>query len=177
MSNIVYIGVSIDGFIADRDNKIDFLEIVDNPNNDDLGFNDFIERIDAIVMGRNTFETVLSFNIDWPYQKPVFVCSTKLKESPPSLINKVFIINKNPKDIVSYLNNKGFNNLYIDGGNNIQNFLSEDLIDEMVISRIPVLLGSGVPLFNYLPKHLEFKVEKVDLLLNQIVSTTYIRKK
>lgn len=177
MSNIVFIATSIDGYIADRDNRLDWLNMVPNPNNEDAGFHDFIDRIDVIVMGRNTFETVLSFDGPWPYPKPVYVCSRTLKSVPEHLKDRVSIIEGTPQYITEHLHKKGFNNLYIDGGTLIQDFLYSDMIDELIITKIPILLGGGYPLFSKLPKHVEFNLKSTKTYLDQLVSLQYIRVK
>lgn len=80
--NSVFIGVSLDGYIADKGGGPDWLDIIPNPNNESLGYIEFTKDIDALVMGRTTIETVLGFNVDWPYTKPVFVLSNSLNEIP-----------------------------------------------------------------------------------------------
>ena len=82
MTNIVYIATSLDGYIADKEGGLDWLNCVPNPHQDDMGFVDFMNSIDALVMGRNTFETVCGFDMPWPYNKPVFVLSNTLKSIP-----------------------------------------------------------------------------------------------
>lgn len=176
MANIVYIGMSIDGYIADREGGLGWLEAVPNPDNMDTGFSAFMERIDAVVMGRNTYETVLGFGGEWPYPKPVFVCSRSLREVPERLDQKVFLIQGSPGEITEQLSARGYRELYIDGGMTIQGFLRDDKIDEMIISSIPVLLGGGIPLFADLPEHREFELISTEILLDQIVSTRYRRK-
>lgn len=176
MANKVYIATSVDGFIADRDNRLDWLDMIPNPDQSDLGFNDFINGIDAIVMGRNTFDAVMSFGIDWPYIKPVFVWSRSLKGVPSGLEDKVHLIQGTPSQIDEELHRKGYKNLYIDGGLTIQSFLRDDLIDELTLTKLPVLLGGGVPLFDTLPKAFELKLESVNVLLEQLVSIRYVRK-
>ncbi len=176
MANIVYIATSIDGYIADRNNKLDWLEMVPNPEHSDLGFTDFMDRVDALVMGRNTYETVIGFEGEWPYSKPVFVCSHKLREIPEKLKGKVSFIQGSPEEIIEKLNERGYKNIYVDGGRTIQSFLRADMIDEMIISKIPILLGGGTPLFDELPEHREFELVSVDVLLNQIVSIRYRTK-
>jgi len=154
MKNHVFIATSLDGYIADIEEKLDWL-----PTSDvgDLGFEKFIESIDAIVMGKNTFNLVCSFGGNWPYSKPVFVASNSLKEIPHQLQSKATLIKGNPIDMLSDLNAKGYENLYIDGGVTISNFLKEDLIDEMTITIIPILLGAGISLFGKSEKRLNFK--------------------
>lgn len=161
MQNIVFIATSLDGFIADKQGKLDWLNSVPNPDNIDTGFNALMERIDAIVMGRNTFDMVMSFDCDWPYVKPVFVVSNTMTKVPQGFEDKVFLTKGDPKEIVKSLNAKGFNKLYIDGGVTIQSFLQDDLIDEMVITRFPVLLGGGSPLFGELTQHCSLKLPGV----------------
>ena len=87
--NTVYIATSLDGYIADRDGKLDWLESIPNPDGNDFGYSDFMENIDALVMGRNTYEVVLGFDIPWPYTKPVFVLSNFLESIPDELQEKV----------------------------------------------------------------------------------------
>ncbi len=84
MSNIVFIATSLDGYIADKQGDLDWLQAIPNPDSDDMGYNAHIDRIDALVMGRNTMDMVLSFGIDWPYSKPVYVLSNTLSEVPSS---------------------------------------------------------------------------------------------
>ncbi|WP_041416094.1 dihydrofolate reductase family protein [Shewanella halifaxensis] len=177
MPNIVYIATSLDGFIADKHNKVDWLHDIPNPEGSDLGFSDFMARIDALIMGRNTLEIVLSFGIDWPYNKPVFVLSNTLTEVPAELEGKAFIINGELEHIVQQLNSKGYQNLYIDGGKTIQGFLQRDLIDELIITTIPVLLGGGIPLFGELAAPLKFKHVKAERLIDHLVQNSFIRQR
>lgn len=175
--NIVFIAKSLDGFIADSNGGLDWLNAIPNPENKDLGFIDFMNRIDALIMGRNTFETVCNFDGDWPYTKPVFVLSNTLKRIPDNLKGKVTIINGPLTKVLDSIHEKGFEQLYIDGGATIQNFLREDLIDEMVITTIPILLGGGITLFGDLPSPMEFTHVKSEVFLNAIVQDTYHRKR
>ncbi|MGF1700276.1 dihydrofolate reductase family protein [Photobacterium makurazakiensis] len=175
MSNIVYIATSLDGYIADKNEGLDWLHSVPNPDGSDFGFAEFMDRIDALVMGRNTFDMVRSFDCDWPYPKPVFVMSNSMTSVPVGFENKITLVNGPLQDIVADLNSKGFNNLYIDGGITVQNFLKEDLIDEMIITTIPVLLGGGSPLFGDLASPLNFKLEKSEVLVDAIVKSHYVR--
>lgn len=174
MANKVFIAASLDGYIADRHKGLDFLETIPNPDNLDLGYIPFMESVDALLMGRNSFETINNFDIPWPYSKPVFVfSSTKI---PANLKDRVKLVSGPPRDVIKSLNIQNLKDFYIDGGKLIQSFLAEDLIDEMIITRIPILLGKGVPLFGYLPKHIEFDLLKNEVLLNGIVQSHYRRE-
>jgi dihydrofolate reductase len=176
-SNKVFIATSLDGYIADKNGKIDWLHSIPNPHNDDMGYSEFINGIDALVMGRTTFETVLGFDIEWPYDKPVFVLSNKLKEIPESHKGKAFLVKGTLTEISDQINKKGFYKLYIDGGATIRNFLKEDLIDEMTLTTIPILLGGGTSLFSDLPNELNFELIGTKTYLNQITQSHYKRKK
>jgi dihydrofolate reductase len=174
--NIVFIGKSLDGFIAGNNGELDWLDMIPNPEQLDMGYYDFMASIDAVVMGKATFETVCSFDIDWPYEKHVFVLSHSLNNIPEILKDKVTLLEGNEKNILNSIHKKGFYNLYIDGGKTVQNFLKQDLIDDLVITTIPILLGGGTPLFDVIPMSLEFNHVKTEVFLNQIVQSHYTRK-
>jgi dihydrofolate reductase len=175
MKTIVYIGASLDGFIARKDGNIDWL--VQFANDDAIhAYEEFISRIDAIVIGRGTFEKVLTFP-SWPYEKKVFVLSTSIKQVPDIVREKVTILSMKPGELLSYLSRKGFSSIYVDGGKVIQGFLKEDLIDELIISKTPVLIGSGIPLFGYLDTDLQFKHIRTEVSSNEVVRSYYERKR
>jgi len=176
MPNIVYIATSLDGYIARKDGNLDWLMESPNPENSEYGFSSFIDSIDGILMGRITFETVVSFN-QWPYTKPVFVLSSKLKTLPEGYKEKATVVNGNIQDIVESLRKDGIKKIYIDGGKTIQSFLKLDLIDELIITRIPIILGSGIPLFVEMDLELKFKLIDTVLLNKDLVKSTYLRTK
>ena len=175
--NKVFIATSLDGYIADKEEKIDWLNSIPNPENDDMGYNQFISTVDAIVMGRTTFETILGFDINWPYQIPVFVLSRTIDSIPEILVNKVEIIKGSLNEILKNIHDRGFINLYIDGGTTIQGFLKEDLIDELTITTIPILLGGGISLFGTLDRPLAFQHTKSSRYLDCIIQNEYQRKR
>ena len=163
MPNRAYIATSLDGYIARTNGDISWLDEIPNPENSDFGYSEFISNIDAIIMGRNTFEKVLEFD-DWPYEQLVFVLSNTLKKVPEYLIDRVEIVSGDLKTILEDLEKRELKNLYVDGGKTIQSFLKEDLIDEMIITTVPILLGDGIPLFGHLERDLKFKCVKVELM-------------
>ena len=177
MSNIVYIATSLDGYISSPNGSLDWLESVPNPEGDDLGFGVFMSRVDAVVMGRLTFETVLGFGIGWPYPIPGIVLSSSMKTAPEAFAEHVDFTSGTPAEIVKLAQEKGFENLYIDGGKTIQNFLRADLIDELIVSDIPLLLGGGARLFGELEQRVEFELVDTETLLGQIVKKHYQRKR
>ena len=148
MTVSVFVGTSVDGFIARPNGDLDFLP---PGGGEPHGYNEFIATVDAIVIGRKTFETVLAME-DWPYgDKRVVVLSSR----PVDLSGAGGVVEQMggpPADIVSQLDASGAHHLYIDGGITIQGFLRAGLIQRLVITRVPVLIGSGVPLFGTLPR-------------------------
>lgn len=122
-------------------------------------------------------ETVLSFGIAWPYEIKTFVLSNSLNKLPDLLHAKAELLKGNPVDITAKLNERGYKNLYVDGGSTIQRFLKADLLDEMIITRIPILLGGGIPLFGDLSDPLMFEHVSTETYLGEIVSSHYKRKK
>jgi dihydrofolate reductase len=174
-TNSVFIATSLDGYIADKNGEIDWLYSIPNPENIDMGYGEFTGQIDALVMGRTTFETVCGFDIEWPYQKPVFVLSNTLEEVPEKFKNKAHLVRGRLNEILKQIHKRGYYRLYIDGGATIQSFLKEDLIDEMVITIIPILLGGGTPLFSELSRKLEFECLRSEVYLNKIVQNHFRR--
>ena len=176
MKTTVYIATSLDGFIARKDGQIDWMMNIENPTGDDYGYADFISTIDVIVMGRDTFEKVLSFS-GWPYEKRVFVLSTTLKDVPNHLKKKVHLLSMTPTELLNHLVKEGYSSLYVDGGNTIQRFLREDVIDELIVTRIPVLIGSGIPLFDQLDHDLVFQHIETKIYPNGLVKSHYKRNR
>lgn len=173
MANIVFIATSLDGFIAEKDGGLDWITKIPNLDNNDCGFSELMNRIDALVMGRKTYEQVLSFDGKWPYSKMVFVLSKTLNTVEPSLKGKVEVINGGIKEIVDRLNEGGYNNLYIDGGKTIQSFLREDLIDEIIITKAPIKLNDGIPLFENKDHESKFELTSTERFENGLVQDCY----
>lgn len=148
----VYIATSVDGFIAKPDGDIEWLH---NPEYAGVQFNgldydDFIATVDTIVMGRNSYEKVLTFGF-WPYESvPVVVLTHRDLDVPKELEGKVRVESLTPKQLVSVLEKEGKKHLYIDGGATIQGFIKAGLVQEITITRIPILLGAGKSLFGEL---------------------------
>ncbi len=171
MKTKVYIGTSLDGFIARKDGDIDWL--TQFANDEAIhAYKEFINRIDAIVIGRGTFEKVLTFP-SWPYDKKVFLLSNTIKQVPDELKEKVTVLSIKPGKLLSYLSDLGFSSIYIDGGKVIQDFLKEDLIDELIISKVPVLIGNGIQLFGQLNTDLQFKHIRTEAQSNGLVRSYY----
>ena len=148
MKASVFVGTSVDGFIARRDGGLDWLPADGEPH----GYDEFIASVDAIVIGRKTFETVLGFGGAWPYgRKRVVVLSSRPVDLSAVVGGVVEQMGGSPEEIVAGLAASGARHLYVDGGETIQRFLRAGLVDRLVITRVPVLIGEGIPLFGSLP--------------------------
>jgi dihydrofolate reductase len=156
----VFVGTSLDGFIARANGDFDFLE---SGGGEPHGYDEFMATVDALVIGRKTFETVLAFE-QWPYgEKPVFVLSTRpLAPAPPGAV--VEHMSGEPAEIWAQLTARGLQHIYVDGGITIQRFLRAGLIERLIVTRVPVLIGQGIPLFGALPQ---------DVLLRHVATRQY----
>ena len=162
----VYIATSLDGFIARKDGELDWLNDANAtvPEGEDCGYNAFMDSVDVLVMGRRTYEQVLSFG-KWPYEKtPVVVLSRNPIKFPADLPNTVTHSSEKPGVLYNRMSEEGAKHIYVDGGVTIQRFLTEGLIDELTITVIPIILGDGTPLFSSLEK---------DVLLTHIATNTF----
>lgn len=155
ISGRVFIATSLDGFIARPNGDIDWLPGL-STDGGDYGYGAFIDRVDGIVMGRGSFEKVAGFD-EWPYPKPVVVMSRSMRESdlPAALQGKVRISALEPAALMAELESERWRAAYVDGGKVIQSFLRARLIADMTITRIPVLIGSGIALFGSLEEDIE----------------------
>lgn len=171
-----YLGMSMDGFISGPDGDLAWLDEIPNPTDSDLGYFDFIESVDAIVMGRRTFETVLGFDGDWPYSLPIIVMSKSLTEIPSRAIDSE-VSTLAPAELVADLTSRDMSKLYIDGGAIVTSFLEADLLDEITTTTLPVVLGSGTRLFGELSDPAWFDHVSTEVMLDALVQTTYRRRR
>jgi dihydrofolate reductase len=174
MKASVYIATSLDGFIAREDGSVDWLPTGESASGEDYGYHKFMDSVDALVMGRNTFELVLSFGGDWPYgEKPVIVLTSRPLEIPDSIPDSVSVMSGPPAEIVQQLGERGYQHLYIDGGATLQGFIREGLIQTLIITTIPVLIGSGMPLFGTIPHDIHLRHMETRQFDNGLVQSKY----
>lgn len=166
----VFIATSLDGFIARSNGDIDWLTEGEEFQ-EDYGYSKFIASIDALVMGHHTFEKALSFG-EWPYKGAVIVLSSKSIDIPKRL-KQVQQLSGSPAKIVDQLVSKGYNHLYIDGGKTIQQFLRAGFIQEMTITRIPILIGEGIPLFGPIKNDIRLQHLSTQTYRNGFVQSRY----
>jgi dihydrofolate reductase len=144
----VFVGSSVDGFIARLNGKFDFLP---EGGGEPHGYSEFMASVDALVIGRKTFEVVLALP-EWPYgDKRVVVLSTRPVDFSSVRGGMVEQMAGPPADIVANLAASGVKHLYVDGGITVQNFIRAGLVQRLTITRVPVLIGEGIPLFGTLP--------------------------
>jgi dihydrofolate reductase len=169
MKASVFIATSLDGYIAREDGGLDWLPV---GGGEPHGYDEFIASVDAIIIGRKTFETVLAFD-SWPYGKmPVFVLSTHTLPPVPSgaVVERM---SGDPVKIASQLVARGIKHCYVDGGVTIQRFLGSGLIQRIIITRIPILLGSGIPLFGPTQRDIHLKHIKTRHFASGFVQSEY----
>lgn len=171
----VFIATSLDGFIARKNGSIDWLDNANKevPSDADLGYDRFIKDIDIIIMGRNSYEKVISFGF-WPYgDKPLIVLTSRELHIPEDLVDTVSSSSETPKELSERLAIDGFRRAYIDGGYTIQQFLNDGLIDDITITTIPVILGDGISLFGKTKKDILLKHTNTKSYEFGFVQTSY----
>lgn len=173
ISGHVFIAASLDGFIARTDGDIGWLLERDDPQ-EDHGYDDFIENIDVILMGRATYETVQHVR-PWPYTRPVLILSSTLDEQhiPAELTGKIRFSDSSPTQAITMLAAEGHRRVYVDGGRIIQSFLQAGLIADLVITHIPLLLGQGRALFGSLPTDIPLVHEHTRTFASGLVQSRY----
>ena len=165
----VFIGTSLDGFIARLNGDLDFLP---PGGGEPHGYGEFMATVDALVIGRKTFETALTFDA-WPYDKAVFVLSTRPLAPAPAGAT-VERMSGAPTEIVSQLAKRGLRHIYVDGGNTIQRFLQAGLIQRLIITRVPVLIGEGIPLFGTVERDILLTPVWTRQYASGLVQTEYV---
>lgn len=176
----MYVGTSVDGFIARRDDGLDFLDLAE-PVDGDMGFGDFMASVDVLVMGRNTFDVLERFvtreGVDWPYgETPLVVLTSRDLDVPVQLAGKVEVSDLEPVALLEQLGRRGFEHAYIDGAAVIQSFLRAGLIDELIITKVPVLIGDGISLFGEIDADLMLDHAGTTVFENGCVQTRYLVK-
>ena len=170
MKASVFIATSLDGFIARENGGLDWLP---EDGGEPHGYDEFMATVDALVIGRKTYETVLGFE-KWPYgAKPVIVLSTTLSElnAPDGAVCELFSCD--PSEVMGRLAGRGINHIYVDGGVTIQGFLRAGLIRRMTITRIPVLLGTGISLFGPVLHDIRFQHVSIKSYRSGMVQSEY----
>jgi len=163
-----YIACSVDGYIAKEDGSLEWLDCAHLPN-EDYGFQEFFSSLDAIVMGRKTYEKIMTFE-KWPYSgKKVVVMSSVLQ----NVHEEAQLSKATPSEVIAKLHEENFRHVWIDGGITVSAFLQSGLIDRLIISIIPTLLGSGIPLFNPMDRPINCKLITSKAYASGLVQNNY----
>lgn len=175
----VFIATSLDGFIARPDGGLDWLEDANangQQGEEDFGYAAFMATVDGLVMGRHSFDKVLSFGA-WPYGRlPVYVLSRSPLPLPPGLPDSIMALGSqlaDPVELMAWLGQRGHRRLYIDGGDTIRRFLAAGCIETLTLTRIPLLLGQGIPLFGPTPQDIPLTHQETRSYANGFVQSTY----
>jgi dihydrofolate reductase len=170
MTSSVFVGTSVDGFIARPNGDLDFLPA---GGGEPHGYEEFMASIDTVVIGRKTFETVMAY-AEWPYKdKRVVVLSSQRLKLSAAHSGIVEHMAGSPVEIVSKLAARGHQSLYVDGGITIQQFLRFGLIQRLIITRVPVLIGHGISLFGSLPHDIRLQHVATQHYPSGLVKTEY----
>ena len=171
----LFIASTLDGFIARENGSLDWLHSFPNPNQLDYGYHDFLSTVDTIVMGRKTYEEILSFGIDWPYDEfSTYIITTDEKYTTKT--NNTYSLSDLDKKAISDLKDKSEKGIWLVGGGTlITSFLNHEAIDEMTLSIIPVILGKGIRLFPNEPKEAQFKLKSHEVFGTGVVNLVYTK--
>ena len=172
---ILYIATSLDGYIARKDGSLDWLFALSNPNQIDHGYGELLSNIGSTIMGKNTYNDILSFGVDWPYSELNSYVVTTDKEFKTSTPN-TYTVNTYLPDFIKDLQKKNTKDMWlIGGGQLIASFLEHNLLDRMILSLIPKTIGEGIPLFPEIKKETNWNVNKVERFETGVVNISYDR--
>ena len=172
----LYIATTIDGKIARNDGSLDWLYALPNPNQIDHGYADFLSTIGTTIMGKKTYNEILGFGVEWPYQNITSYVATT-DENYKTITPDTFPLKSNIIDFVNELKTKSEKDTWlIGGGQLITYFLNNDLLDKMILTIIPTIIGEGISLFPDNPKETIWKLENVEKFETGVVNLTYERK-
>jgi len=169
----VFIATSLDGFIARPDGTLDWLPVPEPDGPEDYGYHAFMDSVDCLVMGRKSFETVLAFE-PWPYEgKRVIVLSTTLESIPAGFESRAELFNGTPEAVAAKMEAEGVRRVYLDGGKTIQGFLRAGRVSDILITRIPILIGQGLSLFGSLSEDIALEHQRTSSYPNGFVQSVY----
>jgi len=173
IKTVLYIATSLDGFIARPDGNIDWLTSVPAPETGDYGYAEFLNSIGTTIMGRRTYDEIIGFDIEWPYNgidSYVVTNNRELKIQSP----ETYIVTEKIKELVAEIKRKSKKDIWlIGGGQVITTFINENLLDKMIITVIPKIIGEGIPLFAGKTKETNWKLIDLKSFDTGVVNLTY----
>ena len=173
MTGHVFLGVSLDGFVARLDHRLDWLT-KHAATGEDHGYDAFMAGVDGIIMGSGSLRTVLTFG-EWPYRKPVIVMSGSLTPSdiPPALAERVRVTDLGPRELMQALRREGWSRAYVDGGRLVQSFISEGLIEDLALTIVPILIGTGIRPFGEIGRDIDLELTDTTAFPSGLVQVRY----
>lgn len=177
-----YIATSVDGFIATTEGSVDWLHSAGNgkalsAENADMGFGAYLSSVDCMIMGRKCMQTISAMNLTpehWPYgDLRIIVLSNTLKVAPENMLGKIELFSGDLTSLVETLLHEGHKHAYIDGGTTIQSFIKLQLLNEITITKAPVLLGEGIPLFGKVDQPIKLAQAESTSFANDFVQLKY----
>ena len=170
---ILYIATSLDGYIATKNENLDFLSLVEQEG-EDYGYADFIKTVDTVIVGRKTYDKVLSMGFDFPHADKKSYIITRTPKPP---IGNIQFYTENLEALILKLKEKDGQNIFVDGGAEIVNLMMKDnLIDVFCVSIIPVLLGDGIRLFQDNRPELQLKFVRSETFKSGLVQIWYQKR-
>lgn len=170
---ILYIATSLDGYIATKNENLDFLSLVEQEG-EDYGYADFIKTVDTVIVGRKTYDKVLSMGFDFPHADKESYIITR---TPKPTIGNIQFYTENLEALILKLKEKDGQNIFVDGGAEIVNLMMNDnLIDVFCVSIIPVLLGDGIRLFQDNRPELQLKFVRSETFKSGLVQIWYQKR-
>ena len=170
---ILYIATSLDGYIATKNENLDFLSLVEQEG-EDYGYADFIKTVDTVIVGRKSYDKVLSMGFDFPHADKESYIITRTPKPP---IGNIQFYTENLEALILKLKEKDGQNIFVDGGAEIVNLMMNDnLIDVFCVSIIPVLLGDGISLFQDNRPELQLKFVRSETFKSGLVQIWYQKR-
>ncbi|PXV61111.1 dihydrofolate reductase [Dysgonomonas alginatilytica] len=168
----LYIASSIDGYIASLDGDLDWLTEFPNPQQLDYGYKDFFESIDTVIMGGKTYRDILAMDVVWPYKDKETYIVTRHAGSKTE--PNIHFLNENIIETISELKSKQGKDIWLVGGGELVSmFLNSDIIDNMIITYIPIILGDGIPLFPKMKKESQWQLLNSQSYNNGVLCIDY----
>lgn len=173
----LYIATTLDGYIAKNDGNLDWLHDLPNTNQSDFGYGEFISGIDTLIMGRSTYDAIIGFGIEWPYKDSITYVVSQNKDLVLSSPN-THLLNELSAEQIDQIKNSSTKGIWLVGGGQlVSHFLELRLIDEMILSIVPKLIGSGIPLFPPIQTEQDFILTRTESFENGLVSLHYTKCK
>ncbi len=174
---ILYIAISLDGFIAKPDGNLDWLNSVPNPDIGDYGYAELLNSIGTTIMGRKTYDIVMDMGVEWPYvglDSYIVTTNKNYEIKTPD----TYLLTGDIKDFVTQLKEKSPKDIWLIGGGHLNTyFINNNLLDQMIISIVPKIIGEGIPLFAHKPAETNWKLIKTETFNTGLVNLTYEKEK